>query len=243
MNFLKATVINIGLYCFIVFVLTLCNNFFNKNYDEDLKLRFRYTKYDNKVVSIQEFMKKTLSKECGEGYTTGWAILEKSTKTYYFEDVRMILDARIPAPKFEDRATDVIQEKDLADVISIDPERPVVDALIIMAEYKIGALIVLKNKKMVGIISERDYAREIILKGRSSKTTLIKEIMTKDVLVLSPNDSFEKGLEIMTNNRVRHLPVVKENQVLGVLSLGDLVKEMIYHQRNLIEQLESFIKS
>lgn len=116
MNFLKATAINIGLYCFIVFVLTLCNNFFNKNYDEDLKLRFRYTKYDNKVVSIQEFMKKTLSKECGEGYTTGWAILEKSTKTYYFEDVRMILDARIPAPKFEDRATDVIQEKDLAEL-------------------------------------------------------------------------------------------------------------------------------
>lgn len=116
MNFLKATAINIGLYCFIVFILTLCNNFFNKNYDEDLKLRFRYTKYDNKVVSIQEFMKKTLSKECGEGYTTGWAILEKSTKTYYFEDVRMILDARIPAPKFEDRATDVIQEKDLAEL-------------------------------------------------------------------------------------------------------------------------------
>jgi len=137
----------------------------------------------------------------------------------------------------------ILQEKDLADVISIDPERPVVDALIIMAEYKIGALIVLKNKKMVGIISERDYAREIILKGRSSKTTLIKEIMTKDVLVLSPNDSFEKGLEIMTNNRVRHLPVVKENQVLGVLSLGDLVKEMIEYQRSLIEQLESFIKA
>jgi hypothetical protein len=116
MKFLKTTIINIGLYCFILFALTLCNNFFNKSYDDDMRLRFRYTKFNNQIVSIQEFMKKTLSKECGEGYTTGWAILEKSTKTYYFEDVRMILDAKMPAPKFEDRATDVIQEKDLAEL-------------------------------------------------------------------------------------------------------------------------------
>ena len=115
-KFLKATIINISLYCIIVFVLTLCNNFFNKSYDDNLRLRFRYTKFNNQVVSIQEFMKKILSKECGEGYTTGWAILEKSTKTYYFEDVRMILDAKIPAPKFEDRISDVIQEKDLAEL-------------------------------------------------------------------------------------------------------------------------------
>jgi len=76
-KFLKATIVNIGLYCFVIFVLTLLNYIYNKSYDEDLKLRFRYTKYDNKVVSIQDFMKKTLSKDCGEGYTTGWAILEK----------------------------------------------------------------------------------------------------------------------------------------------------------------------
>jgi CBS domain-containing protein len=112
-----------------------------------------------------------------------------------------------------------------------------------MAEYKIGALIVLSEKKMVGIISERDYAREIILKGRSSKNTSIEEIMTKNVITLSPSDNFEKGLMIMTENRIRHLPVIKDDEVLGVLSQGDLVKEMIYHQRNLIEQLESFIKS
>ena len=111
-KFLKATIVNIGLYCFILFILSLYHSFFNKSYNEDLKLRFRYSKYDNKVVSIQEYAKKILSKECGEGYTTGWAILEKSTKTYYFEDVRMILDTRMPAPKFEDRISDVIQEKD-----------------------------------------------------------------------------------------------------------------------------------
>ena len=115
-KFLKATIVNIGLYFFIVAVLTLLNNIYNKSYNEDLKLRFRYTKFNNQVVSIQDFMKKTLSKECGEGYTTGWAILEKSTETYYFEDVRMILDARMPAPKFEDRASDAIQEKDLTEL-------------------------------------------------------------------------------------------------------------------------------
>jgi len=137
----------------------------------------------------------------------------------------------------------ILQEKKYKDLVSIDPDRPVVDALIIMAEYKIGALIVLKKNKMVGIISERDYAREIILKGRSSKTTTISEIMTKNVLTLSPTDNFEKGLQMMTDNRVRHLPVIKENEVVGVLSQGDLVKEMIAHQKNLIEQLESFIKN
>jgi CBS domain-containing protein len=137
----------------------------------------------------------------------------------------------------------ILQEKEYKDLISIDPDRPVVDALIIMAEYKIGALVVLKNNKMVGIISERDYAREIILKGRSSKTTTIAEIMTKEVLTLSPTDNFEKGLNIMTENRIRHLPVLKDDEVLGVLSQGDLVKEMIAHQKNLIEQLETFIKN
>jgi CBS domain-containing protein len=137
----------------------------------------------------------------------------------------------------------ILQEKEYKDLISIDPDRPVVDALIIMAEYKIGALVVLKNNKLVGIISERDYAREIILKGRSSKTTTIAEIMTKKVLSLSLTDSFEKGLEIMTDNRIRHLPVIKDDQVLGVLSQGDLVKEMIVYQKNLIQQLETFIKN
>ena len=137
----------------------------------------------------------------------------------------------------------ILQEKEFKDLISVDPDRPVVDALIIMAEYKIGALVVLKNDKMVGIISERDYAREIILKGRSSKITTIAEIMTKNVLTLSPSDTFEKGLQIMTENRIRHLPVIKDDEVLGVLSQGDLVKEMIAHQKNLIEQLETFIKN
>jgi len=140
-------------------------------------------------------------------------------------------------------AQQIIQEKAIKELISIESDRPVVDALIIMAEYRIGALIVLQKKKMVGIISERDYASKIVLKGRSSKDTLISDIMTKDVLTLNAGDSFEKGLQIMTDKRIRHLPVMKDEEVIGVLSLGDLVKEMIEHQKALIEQLESFIKN
>jgi len=140
-------------------------------------------------------------------------------------------------------AQQIIQEKAIKELISIESDRPVVDALIIMAEYRIGALIVMQKKKMVGIISERDYASKIVLKGRSSKDTLISDIMTKDVLTLNAGDSFEKGLQIMTDKRIRHLPVMKDEEVIGVLSLGDLVKEMIEHQKALIEQLESFIKN
>jgi len=140
-------------------------------------------------------------------------------------------------------AQQIILEKAIKEIISVESDRPVVDALIIMAEYRIGALIVMQKKKMVGIISERDYASKIVLKGRSSKDTLISDIMTKDVLTLNAGDSFEKGLQIMTDKRIRHLPVMKDEEVIGVLSLGDLVKEMIEHQKALIEQLESFIKN
>jgi CBS domain-containing protein len=140
-------------------------------------------------------------------------------------------------------AQQILQEKNFQELISIDPKKPVIDALIIMAEYKIGALIVIDNKKMVGIISERDYAREIILKERSSKTTLVEEIMTKNVITLLAGDNLDRGLKLMTEKRVRHLPVMKDNVILGILSLGDLVKEMIDYQKNIIEQLETFIKN
>jgi len=140
-------------------------------------------------------------------------------------------------------AQQIILEKAIKEIISVESDRPVVDALIIMAEYRIGALIVMQKKKMVGIISGRDYPSKIVLKGRASKDKLISDIMTKDVLTLNAGDSFEKGLQIMTDKRIRHLPVMKDEEVIGVLSLGDLVKEMIEHQKALIEQLESFIKN
>ncbi|MDA9222042.1 CBS domain-containing protein [Methylophilaceae bacterium] len=140
-------------------------------------------------------------------------------------------------------AQQILNDKKHNDILSIEPDRPVIDALIIMAEYKIGALLVMQKNKLLGIISERDYAREIVLKGKSSKECLIEEVMTKDVITIDANDTYDKGLKIMTENRIRHLPVVENKTVVGMLSLGDLAKETITHQRFLIDQLESFIKS
>lgn len=137
----------------------------------------------------------------------------------------------------------LIKEKDIQELLSIEPSQTLTDALTIMAEYKIGALLVMKNKKMVGIVSERDYAREVVLKKKSPKTTLVEDIMTRKVISLSGTDTFEKGLEVMTERRIRHLPVMQDEEILGMVSIGDLVKEMIAHQKHLISQLESFIQS
>jgi CBS domain-containing protein len=137
----------------------------------------------------------------------------------------------------------LLDSKKYKEVISIAPNRPVFDALVIMAEYKIGALVVLEDEKLVGIFSERDYAREVILKGRSSKTTQIAEVMTHKVLSADPNDSVEQGMSIMADRHIRHLPVVANGIVIGMLSIGDLVKETIKYQQDLIKQLEGYIKS
>jgi CBS domain-containing protein len=140
-------------------------------------------------------------------------------------------------------AQQILNDKAQNHILSIEPHRPVIDALIIMAEYKIGALLVIDKNKLLGIISERDYAREIVLHGHSSKISKIEDIMTKDVITIDINDNYAVGLEIMTENRIRHLPVMDKSKVVGMLSLGDLAKETISHQKFLIEQLESFIKS
>ncbi|MDI1363222.1 CBS domain-containing protein [Methylotenera sp.] len=126
-------------------------------------------------------------------------------------------------------------------VISIAPHRPVFDALVVLAEYKIGALLVLDGDKLVGIFSERDYAREIILKGKSSKTTPISEVMSSNVLTVKPSDTVEQAMNIMSDKHIRHLPVLEGDKVIGMLSIGDLVKETIEYQQTLIKQLESYI--
>jgi CBS domain-containing protein len=137
----------------------------------------------------------------------------------------------------------LLDSKKYKEVISITPNRPVFDALVIMAEYKIGALVVLDGENLVGIFSERDYAREVILKGRSSKTTQIAEVMTHKVLSAGPNDSVDQGMSIMADHHIRHLPVVANGRVIGMLSIGDLVKETLSYQQDLIKQLEGYIKS
>lgn len=136
----------------------------------------------------------------------------------------------------------VLQNKKHKEIISIAPNRPVFDALVILAEYKIGALAVMDGAQLVGIFSERDYAREVVLLGRSSKTTHISEVMTAKVITGNPHDLVESTLSLMSDKRIRHLPVVENNQVIGMLSVGDLVKETIAYQQRLIAQLEQYIK-
>ena len=127
------------------------------------------------------------------------------------------------------------------EVISIAPHRPVFDALVVMAEYEIGALMVLEGDKLVGIFSERDYAREVVLKGKSSKTTAVSEVMTANVIFVKLSDTVEQAMTVMTEKRIRHLPVLDNAKVVGMLSIGDLVKETIASQQGLIRQLESYI--
>ena len=136
---------------------------------------------------------------------------------------------------------EIINNKDIKELLTVDSKKPVIEALTIMAEYKIGALIVTNESTMVGVISERDYAREIILEGKSSKDTKVEEIMTKKVLTLSAEDKLEKGLEIMTQKRIRHMPVMDGKELIGMVSQGDLVKEMISYQKELIKELEAFV--
>ena len=137
----------------------------------------------------------------------------------------------------------VLSHKTHQGIISIAPNRPVYDALVILAEYQIGALAVIKDGELVGIFSERDYAREVILKGRSSKTTTISEVMTEKVITGKPAEMVESAMSTMLQKRIRHLPVVDNGKMLGMLSIGDILKETISYQQELIKQLESYIHS
>jgi len=129
--------------------------------------------------------------------------------------------------------------------LSISSDATVYEALVIMAEKHIGALLVMDDDRLVGIFSERDYARNVVLKGKSSKDTPIKEIMTPGTLLITvnPGQTVEECLNLVTDKRIRHLPVLEEGKVVGVLSIGDLVKATIEYQQFLIKQLESYIHS
>lgn len=127
------------------------------------------------------------------------------------------------------------------DIWSVSPNDTVFDALTLMAERKCGALVVLEGKKMCGIISERDYARKIILLGKSSKETLVKEIMSSTVFYASPNLTAEECMAIMIDKRVRHLPVMEDENLIGIISIGDVVKAIIDEKVFVIDQLERYI--
>jgi CBS domain-containing protein len=129
------------------------------------------------------------------------------------------------------------------DVWAVAPADSVLDAIRVMAERGVGALLVMDGRKLVGIISERDYARRVILKGRSSDQTRVDAIMTTRVSYAEPDQSVEHCLSLMTEKRIRHLPVMQDGEVVGVLSIGDLVKAIISEQKLTIDQLEHYIQS
>lgn len=127
------------------------------------------------------------------------------------------------------------------DVWSVAPDTPVYEALELMAERNCGAVLVLAGDKLRGIMSERDYARKVILKGKASKDTPVKEIMSTDVVYVRPDQTIEECMALMTDKRIRHLPVMEDQKLVGLISIGDVVKAVISEQEFIIHQLENYI--
>ncbi|MEJ2255389.1 MAG: CBS domain-containing protein [Woeseiaceae bacterium] len=128
-----------------------------------------------------------------------------------------------------------------ANVVSIARDASVYDAISLMSDHVVGSLLVMEGEKIVGIITERDYARKVILKGRSSETTKVEEVMSTDVITAAAEQSVNECMTLMTEKRIRHLPVVAGNRVIGMISIGDLVQAIISDQQLEIEQLENYI--
>ena len=126
-------------------------------------------------------------------------------------------------------------------ICSIHPDATVFDAIAKMAENDVGSLVVMDGDKLVGIITERDYARNVVLKGKTSPTTPVRDIMERRVICVRPEQTVEQCMALMSDKRVRHLPVLEEKRVTGIVSIGDLVKSIIGNQKFIIEQLEHYI--
>jgi CBS domain-containing protein len=127
------------------------------------------------------------------------------------------------------------------DIWKIDPDASVYDALRLMAEKNVGALLVVRDAKLLGIFSERDYARRVFLKGKHSEDTLIREIMTEKPICVAPSATIEDCMNLMTDNHIRHLPVLDGERLMGIISIGDVVKEIITEQKGTISDLEGYI--
>jgi len=129
------------------------------------------------------------------------------------------------------------------DIVSIEPDRTVYEAIERLAERRIGALLVIENNKLVGLFSERDYARKVVLKGRSSKDTPVRDVMTLDLICVKPEASVDECMTLMTEERVRHLPVLDKGELVGIVSIGDAIRQIISERDFTIRQLEQYIAS
>jgi CBS domain-containing protein len=139
-------------------------------------------------------------------------------------------------------AADILKSKGDQAVHTVSPATSVLDAMKLMADRNIGALLVTEGDTIVGIITERDYARKVVLMGRASKDTPVRDIMSSEVLYVRPGSTSEECMVLMTENRLRHLPIIDEGKLAGLISIGDLVKDIISEQRFIIDQLEHYIR-
>ncbi len=138
------------------------------------------------------------------------------------------------------RVKDILKNKGNA-VFSVEPQVMVYRAIELMCEKNIGGLLIVENEKLAGIFTERDYARKLILKGKSSKDTPISELMTKNPFTVSPESSIEVCMQMMTDKHIRHLPVTDDDKIVGMISIGDVVRYIIEEQKSIIEHLENYI--
>jgi CBS domain-containing protein len=139
-----------------------------------------------------------------------------------------------------DTVASILKNK-TGEIWSVPPNTTVYDAIAMMAEKAIGALLVMQDKTLLGIISERDYARKVILQGRSSKDTLVQEIMTTPVVTVTPEQTVDESMRIITQHRIRHVPVLEHDKLVGIVSIGDLVKAIISDQAQTIDHLHTYI--
>ena len=140
----------------------------------------------------------------------------------------------------DETVTSILRHKG-HDVWSVSPDESVFQAIRVMADKGVGALVVIAGERLVGIISERDYARKVVLQGKSSRDTPVRDIMTSTVVAVSPNHTVDDCMRIVTTNRIRHLPVVQGEKVVGVVSIGDLVQKVISMQGETIQYLQEYI--
>jgi len=126
---------------------------------------------------------------------------------------------------------------------SLKPDNRVIDSLFLMAEKNISCILIMNQEHLAGIFSERDYARKVVIKGKNSNETLLKEVMTDKLITISPKTGLDECMQLMTDHRIRHLPIVNNNKVVGLISIGDVVREMLVQQKIQIDELQRYISS